>query len=116
MSDQPVARPLLIQDNTTQKDADKHSCLKRDSNLRSHQPTGQYPCLRPHVHCDRPNITYTINKTLLNGLRTYQTVQDEMYVYELGVLISETYKETVSDTREMRLGSHGEEYEYNCVM
>jgi hypothetical protein len=32
---QPVARPLPTQDNTTQKDADKHPCLKRDSNPRS---------------------------------------------------------------------------------
>jgi hypothetical protein len=34
MSDQPVARPLPTQDNTTQKDADKHPCLERDSNPR----------------------------------------------------------------------------------
>jgi hypothetical protein len=27
-SDQPVARPLPTQDNTTQKDADKHPCLE----------------------------------------------------------------------------------------
>jgi hypothetical protein len=41
MSDQPVARPLPTQGNTTQKDADKHPCLERDSNPRSQQPTGQ---------------------------------------------------------------------------
>jgi hypothetical protein len=53
-SDQPVARPLPTQDNTTQKDADKHPSLERDSNPRSQQPTGQDPRLRQHGHCDRP--------------------------------------------------------------
>jgi hypothetical protein len=52
-SDQPVARPLHTQDNTTQKDADKHPCLERDSNPRSQQPTGQDARLIPHGHCDR---------------------------------------------------------------
>jgi hypothetical protein len=52
-SDQPVARPLPTQDNATQKDADKHPCVERDSNPRSRQPTGQDPRLRPHGHCDR---------------------------------------------------------------
>jgi hypothetical protein len=35
------------------KDADKHPCLKRDSNPRSQQPIGQDPRLRPHGHCDQ---------------------------------------------------------------
>jgi hypothetical protein len=30
MSDQPVTRPLPTQDNTTQKDEDKHPCLERE--------------------------------------------------------------------------------------
>jgi hypothetical protein len=34
-SDQPVTRPLPTQDNTAQKDKDKHPCLKWDSNPRS---------------------------------------------------------------------------------
>jgi hypothetical protein len=34
-SDQLVARPLPIEDNTTQKDADKLPCPKRNSNPRS---------------------------------------------------------------------------------
>jgi hypothetical protein len=38
-SDQPVARPLPTQDNTTQKDADKHPCL--DSEIRTHDPSDQ---------------------------------------------------------------------------
>jgi hypothetical protein len=54
-SDQPVARPLPTQNNATQKDADKHPCLERDSNPRFQQPTGQDPRLRPHGHCDRPS-------------------------------------------------------------
>jgi hypothetical protein len=33
--DQPDARPLPTQDNTTQKHADTHPCPKQDSNLRS---------------------------------------------------------------------------------
>jgi hypothetical protein len=33
--DQPDARPLPTRDNTTQKNADSHPCLKQDSNLRS---------------------------------------------------------------------------------
>jgi hypothetical protein len=44
---------LPTQSNTTQKDADKHPCLERDSNPRSQQPSGQDPRLRPHDHCDR---------------------------------------------------------------
>jgi hypothetical protein len=37
------ARPLHTQDNTTQKGKDRHSCLKRDSNPRSHvQATKAY--------------------------------------------------------------------------
>jgi hypothetical protein len=35
MSDQLVASPLSTQDNTTQKDENKHPCLKRDSKPRS---------------------------------------------------------------------------------
>jgi hypothetical protein len=34
-ADQPDARPLPTQDNTTQKHADTHPCPKQDSNLRS---------------------------------------------------------------------------------
>jgi hypothetical protein len=32
MGDQPVARPVPTQDSTTQKSADAHPCLERDSN------------------------------------------------------------------------------------
>jgi hypothetical protein len=49
---------------TTQhrKARDKHSCLERDSNPRSQQPTGQDPCLRPHGHCDRHFSIINIEK------------------------------------------------------
>jgi hypothetical protein len=57
-SDQPVARPLPTQDNTTQTDADKHPCLERDSNPRFQQLTGQDPRFRPHGHCDWPGGTW----------------------------------------------------------
>jgi hypothetical protein len=63
MSDQPVARPLPTQDNTIQKDADKHQCLERDSSPRSQQPTGQNPRLRPHGHCDR-HVLHTLKYTV----------------------------------------------------
>jgi hypothetical protein len=33
LGDQPHARPLPTQDNTTQKPADTHPCPKQDSNL-----------------------------------------------------------------------------------
>jgi hypothetical protein len=49
-NDQPVARPLPTQGNTTQKHKDKHPCLERDSNPRSEQPSGQDLRLRPHGH------------------------------------------------------------------
>jgi hypothetical protein len=39
--DQPDARPLPIQDNTTQKNVDTHSCLKRDSKPRSQFSSGR---------------------------------------------------------------------------
>jgi hypothetical protein len=45
--------PIPTQDNTTQKAADKHPRLKRDSNPRSQQLTSQDPRLRQHGHCDR---------------------------------------------------------------
>jgi hypothetical protein len=37
----PSQRPLLTQDNTTQKDEDKHSRLQRGSNLRSQYQSGE---------------------------------------------------------------------------
>jgi hypothetical protein len=52
-SDQHVARPLPTQVSITQKDEDKHPCLQRDSNPRSHYPSGQDPRPRPRGHCDR---------------------------------------------------------------
>jgi hypothetical protein len=53
---------------TTQhrKTRDKHPCLKRDSNPRSQQPTGQDPRLRPHGHCDRLPFLYTKLKSSCN--------------------------------------------------
>jgi hypothetical protein len=44
---------LYLHRTPQQKDADKHTYFKRDSNPRSQQPTGQDPCFRPHGHCDR---------------------------------------------------------------
>jgi hypothetical protein len=43
---QPVARPLPTQDNTTQKDEDKHPCLERDSKPRFQYASDQEPRLR----------------------------------------------------------------------
>jgi len=45
MGDQPDARPLLTRDNTTQRNADTHSCLERDSKPRSQCSN----CRRQHV-------------------------------------------------------------------
>jgi hypothetical protein len=39
--DQPDARPLPTQDNTTQKHVDTHPCPKQDSNLRSQCSSGR---------------------------------------------------------------------------
>jgi hypothetical protein len=39
--DQPDARPLPTQDNTTQKHGDTHPCPKQDSNLRSQCSSGR---------------------------------------------------------------------------
>jgi hypothetical protein len=46
--DQPDARPVPTQDNTTQKHTDTHPCLKQDSNLRFQRSSGrrQYPHLQ----------------------------------------------------------------------
>jgi hypothetical protein len=49
----PSQMPLSTQDNTTQKDADKHPCLEKDSNPRSQCPSDQRPRLRPRGHWDR---------------------------------------------------------------
>jgi hypothetical protein len=51
-SDQPIARPLPTQENTTQKDKDRHPCLQRDSNLWSKCPSNKGPRPRPHGPCD----------------------------------------------------------------
>jgi hypothetical protein len=47
--DQPDARPLPTQDNTTQKNADIRPCLEQDSNPRSQRSSGRrrYVPLRP---------------------------------------------------------------------
>jgi hypothetical protein len=50
---QSDARPLPTQDSTTQKDKDKHPCLKRDSNPRSQRPIYQGLCRRPYGYWDR---------------------------------------------------------------
>jgi len=47
--DQPDARPLPTQDNTTQKNVDTHPCLERDSNPRSQCSR----CWRQRGHWDR---------------------------------------------------------------
>jgi hypothetical protein len=45
--------PLPTQDDTTQKDEDKHSCLKRDSNPRAQRPSDQ----RLHLRTRRDRLT-----------------------------------------------------------
>jgi hypothetical protein len=54
MGDKPSARPMPIQDSTTQKDNNKHPCRKRDSNPRSQRPSDQGLRFRLRGHCDRP--------------------------------------------------------------
>jgi hypothetical protein len=49
----PVARPVPTQDNTTQKDENKHPCLEQNLNPRSQYPCCQYSRLRLRGHCDR---------------------------------------------------------------
>jgi len=54
MENHPNARPLPTQDSTTQRNADTHPCLKRDSNPRSQCSRGWRPyVLRPRGHWDR---------------------------------------------------------------
>jgi hypothetical protein len=53
--DQTDARLLPTHDSTTQKDKDKYSCRKRDSNPRSQRPSDQGPRLRPRDLWDRKN-------------------------------------------------------------
>jgi hypothetical protein len=51
--DQPDARPLPVQDNTTEKDADTYSCLKRGSNRNpSVREVEDSTCFRPRCHWD----------------------------------------------------------------
>jgi hypothetical protein len=45
LGDQPNARPLLMQDNTTQKHADTCPCPKQDSNLQSQCLSGHRQCM-----------------------------------------------------------------------
>jgi hypothetical protein len=52
MGDRLVARPLPAQNNTTHRDADKHSCLEWDSNRRPQCFSGLRP--RPHMQLFRP--------------------------------------------------------------
>jgi hypothetical protein len=80
MSDQPVARPLPTQDNITQKDADKHPCLERDSNPRSQQPTGQDRRLRLHGHCDW-HRSFRLPKHILGLLYNNNNNNNNNYYY-----------------------------------
>jgi hypothetical protein len=50
--DQPDARPLHLQDSTTQKGEDKHPCFERDSNPRSQYQSRHDPRPRLCGHCD----------------------------------------------------------------
>jgi hypothetical protein len=63
---------LPTQDNTTQKDADKHPCLERDSNPRSQQPTDQDPRLRQHGHCDRQGQILCFNLKKFLGRKNFE--------------------------------------------
>jgi hypothetical protein len=58
--DQPDARPLPTQDNTTQRDIDKRSCRKRDSNPRSQRPSGQGQRFRPRSLFDWHVVDITV--------------------------------------------------------
>jgi hypothetical protein len=71
-SDRPVAKATTYtQDNTTQKDEDKHPCLKRDSHPRSQRPSDQGLRLRPRDHWDQrfplhtPKLYITYTSILL---------------------------------------------------
>jgi hypothetical protein len=58
--DQPEARPLPTQDNTTQKNADTHACFNWDSNPRSQCSSGRSStCLRPLDNWDQLKYTHT---------------------------------------------------------
>jgi hypothetical protein len=54
--DRPDARPLPLQDNTTQKNADTHPCLEWDCVIRTHDPSVRAAenstCLRLRGHWD----------------------------------------------------------------
>jgi hypothetical protein len=73
--DQPDARPLPTQNNTTQKHADTHPCPKLDSNLRSQCSSGrrQYmPILMLDYKytlskCDIKNTRFVALLSLFNG-------------------------------------------------
>jgi hypothetical protein len=64
MGDQPDARPLPIQDSTTQKDADTH--IHALSGIRTHDSTVRAvedsTCLRPRGHWDWQHLAvHTVN-------------------------------------------------------
>jgi len=59
MGDQPNARPLPTQDNTTQKNEDLQPCLERNTNPQSQCWTVEdRTCLRPLGHWDRQNLSH----------------------------------------------------------
>jgi hypothetical protein len=51
--DQPDAMPLPTKENPTQKDEDKHSCYKQNSNPRCQRPRDQGIHLRERGHWNR---------------------------------------------------------------
>jgi hypothetical protein len=71
--DQPNERPLPAHDSTTQKDVNKHPCLKRDSNSRFQCSSGDDPCLKTSDRCDR-----RILKTMA-GQVTYEPLAGKMF-------------------------------------
>jgi hypothetical protein len=74
---------LPTQDNTTQKDEDKHPCLKRDSNPRSSVRALKAADLRPHGHLNDiidDQWRYSPDRASVTG---FMIVYSTMWGYQL---------------------------------
>jgi hypothetical protein len=76
---QPNARPLLTQYNTTQNNKHNHPCRTRDSNLRSQRLSDQGLCLRPRGHWDQH--LYSSQNTV-TVIRRWTVRWDTQHIWE----------------------------------
>lgn len=89
MSDRPVAEASIY---TKHNIRDKHSSPLRNSNLRSHQPSGRSLHLRPHGHWDRLSYFILFYDPNYNIFLTEQHILCDPILFDSHVTYLITYE------------------------